>query len=112
MTDKEMCKYFGHLENHQYKHYNRALGVQVQSKEHFKKLLEQGGYVPLEKGNQMAEACQKGRIKPYDGISPKLGKFLGEVKMMADKDGNIEVTDKFVEGLKEHGLDLKHSQWA
>ena len=101
-----MVKGFGHLENHQYRHFNRALGVQVEGKEHFKHLLEKGGYVPYEKGCEMAEKCNKEKVKPYNGLSKEASYFLGECKNMADRHGRIEISDRFVEGLKKHGVNI------
>lgn len=99
MTDRQFCKYFGHLENHQFKHFNRSLGVQVESKEHFKHLLEKGNYIPYE---QCQEQSVKNSNQKYEGLSEDKMRFLSQVKDLADKKGNIKITDNFVKGLQEH----------
>jgi len=106
ISEKDMIKSFGHLEDHQYKHFNRALGVQVQGKEHYKKLLDKGGYVPYEKGCEMAEKHNKGTYKPYNGLSKEATSFIRECKQMADSKGNIAPSGRFIEGLKKHGVNI------
>ena len=63
-TNERMDKAFGHLEDHQYKHINRSLGMRVESKEHFRNLLEQGNYIPYEENVQQTEANKK-KSKEY-----------------------------------------------
>ena len=104
MSDKEFCKYFGHLENHQFRGYNRALGCNVESKEHFKMLLDKGGFIPTEKAHIMAEETRAKKQKKYDGLSEKSMKFLNQVKWLADSKGNIPLTDGFVKGCEEVGM--------
>ena len=105
-SNKEMDKAFGHLEEHQYKHYNKALGCKVEGKEHFKQLLNKGGYVSYEKGQELAATHNKNKVKSYDGLSREAKAFIGEVRQMADRKGNIKMSDRFVEGLKKHGVNV------
>jgi hypothetical protein len=107
ISEKELIKNFGHLEDHQYKQkYNRALGCEVKSKEHFKQLLDKGGYVGFETGNKMAAEYNKNKIKSYDGLSKETTAFIRECKQMADSKGNIKISGRFVEGLKKHGVNI------
>ena len=112
MDDKQFNKYFGHIEEHKFNHYNRALGCKVESKEHFKYLLDKGGYVPSELGNQMAEKAREMNTKKYDGLSDKSMKFLHQVKDMADSKGNIEPGSRFIKGLEEHGVRVELPDWC
>ena len=43
-------------------------------------------------------------------LSEKTMKFLHQVKDTADKKGNIKISDRFVKGLKEHGVKVD-CQW-
>lgn len=103
ITDKYLDKHFGHLEDHQYRHYNRALGCQVQSKEHYKELLEKGGYIAFEEAEHMAESNRK-EGKKYDGLSDEASQLIADVKATAGKDGKITPTDKLVDGMKKVGV--------
>jgi hypothetical protein len=87
-----------------YEHYNRAMGKYITSKAHYEREMQAGGYVPFEKAEQMAEKARSEQTKKYDGLSPEKMRFLNQVKGLAGKKGNIEVTDRFVKGLKEQGV--------
>lgn len=94
------------LEEHKYTHFNRALGVKVEGKAHYEKLMKDGGYVSFEKGEELASKSGKNKAKPYDGLSKEATSFLREVRGMADSRGNIKISDRFVEGLKKHGVHI------
>lgn len=89
-----------------YEHYSHAMGKHISSKRQYDNEMAKGGYVPYEKGQQLAEQARARNHKNYDGLSEKTMRFLHEVKGMADKKGNIKVSDRFVEGLKEHGVKI------
>jgi len=91
-----------------YEHFNRALDKYITSKAHYEKEMVKGGFVSFEKGEQLA-AKNKSERQGYDGLSSEKMKFLHQVKDMADRKGNIRISDRFVEGLKKHkviGRDL------
>ena len=103
-TDHEMCKHFGHIEDHQYKHFNRALGVKIESKEQFRHLLEQGNYIPYE------EACKQRdknvENQKYKGLPEKKLKYLHQLKSKANAKGELRWSDGLIKSLKENvGLD-------
>lgn len=106
-TEKEMCKHFGHIEEHKYRHFNQALGVQVESKEHFRSLLEKGNYIPYDEScKQVDKNIEK---QKYKGISEKAKTFCHEVANQADKKGNIKWSDGLINGMKkEVGLDYSY----
>jgi hypothetical protein len=87
-----------------YQHYNRSMGKWIGSRKEYEAEMVKGGYVPFEKGEQMAEAARARMRKPYDGVSEKTMKFMHEVKSMADSKGNIKVSDRYVQGLRDHGI--------
>lgn len=87
-----------------YDHYNRAMGRWIGSRKEYEKAMVEGGYIPFEKAEQLAEQARARNTKKYDGLSEKTMKFLHGVKDMADKKGNIPITDKFVKGLRENGV--------
>lgn len=69
-----------------------------------------GGYIPFEKAEQIAESARARNRKDYKGVSEKTMKFLGVIKQQADSKGNIEISDGYVRGLKEHGVRID-CQW-
>ena len=89
-----------------YEHYNRSLGKYITSKKHYESEMAKGGFVSYEKGQQMAESARAKNHKDYKGLSNKTMKFLNEVKQMADKKGNIKPSDRFIDGLKKHGVNI------
>jgi hypothetical protein len=84
-----------------YQHFNRALDKQITSRAHYEREMAKGGFVSFEKGEQMV-AKNRTEQQKYNGLSPEKMKFLHQVKDMADKKGNIRISDRFVEGLKKH----------
>ena len=87
-----------------YEHYNRALGKYITSKKHYEEEMAKGGFIPFEKAEQMAEIARGKNKKEYKSLSEKNMKFIHRVKDMADRKGNIEISDRYVQGLKEHGV--------
>lgn len=108
-SEKEMCKHFGHLEDHQYKHFNQALGVQIHSKEHFKELLNKGNYISYDDSCRQVDANKE--KQKYNGISEKAKKFCYGLKNITDKKGNVKFTDRLIKGMKkEVGVDYSFFQ--
>jgi hypothetical protein len=85
-----------------YEHYNRAMGKWIGSRKQYEQEMVKGGYVPFDKAEQMVEQAKERNTKKYDGLSEDKMRFLYQVKNLADKDGNIPTTERFVEGLKKH----------
>lgn len=110
LSDREMIKYFGNLEDHQYKHFNRSLGCQVEGKEHFKYLLDKNGFVPQEMGDKMAEARKDTRHK-YDGLSKKAMEVCISAKDQATKKGKIKIGSRLQKGMEEVGVSFSYSDF-
>ena len=87
-----------------YEHFNRAFNKYIGSKKQYDEEMAKGGYIPFEKAEQMAEQTRNRMKKTYNGLSEKTMRFLHQVKSTADRKGNIEVSDRFVKGLKENGV--------
>lgn len=104
LTEKQLTQNFGHLEDHKYKHFNRSLGVQVEGKEHFKRLLAKGKYVPYDMAERLAEEHdRKNPRKPYE-LSAKARDIIRSIKMTADSKGNICLGNRAIRALREVGL--------
>jgi hypothetical protein len=91
-------------EDHTYNHYNRALGCKVESKEHYHKLMAQGGFVPLEMAEKIAEESRRDK-KPYLP-SEELQGFLSSLKNTADSKGNVCLGGRAIAKMKEFGVDF------
>lgn len=102
LTEKELCKYFGHLENHQYKHYNIALDCWVQGKEHFKYLMRKGNYIPYE----MALGMVKEKTSKSYTLSKEAEGFVRSVRQMADSKGNVRLGSVAINKMKELGVNF------
>jgi hypothetical protein len=104
LTEKQLNKHFGHLEDHQYRGYNRALGRFVESKEHFLKLMEQGKMVPLDVANELADEYDKAHPRKEYTLSPKAREIINAIKLTADRKGNIRLGSVAIRALREVGL--------
>jgi len=89
-----------------YEHYNHAMGKYISSKRQYEQEMVKGNYIPFEKAEQLAEQTRNRNHKNYDGLSEKTMRFLHQVKNTADKNGKIQISDRFVKGLKENGVKL------
>lgn len=104
LTEKQLTKHFGHLEDHQYRGYNRALGCFVESKEHFLKLMEHGKMVPLEIAYELADEYDRKHPRKEYSLSPKAREIINAIKLTADKKGNIQLGSVAIRALREVGL--------
>jgi hypothetical protein len=66
--------------------------------------MAKGGFIPFEKAEQLAETARAKNHKDYNGLSEKTMRFFGEIKQQADKEGNIRLSQRYIDGLKENGL--------
>lgn len=123
ITNRELNKHFGHLEDHEYRHYNSSLGCFVEGKEHFKKLLARGKYIPYELAQKYAEEYDRNQPKRSTKLSKKAQDIINSVKLTADKKGNIKLGGRAIKALKEIGaiplepvaeqlLDIMHEENA
>ena len=104
MDNKDLDKYFGKMEDHQYRHYNRALGCFVEGKEHFKYLMRSGNYLPYDKAEEILSSTKRPR-KEYK-ISKEAEEFLRGIKMTADSKGRVKLGSRAIDRMKELGVDF------
>lgn len=104
ITDKQLNKHFGHLEDHQYRHFNRSLGVFVEGKEHYKYLLKKGGMVPFDVACELADEHDKKNPHKDYTLSPKAREIINSIRLTADKRGNIRLGSVAIRALREAGL--------
>lgn len=104
LSNKELNKHFGHLEDHQYRHFNKSMNCFVEGKEHFIKLLERGKLVPFEMASELADEYDKAHPRKEYVLSPKAREIINAIKLTADRDGHIQLGNRAIRALREVGL--------
>lgn len=100
------------IEEHSYNFWTDVFGldskgrpIKVQGKEHYKKLMRMGGYVPYEEACDIAAENQPKR-KKYKA-SDKLISFLKHMyHKPKTKNGEIQLSGKEIEAMKDLGVDF------
>ncbi len=94
------------FEEHKYRHFNKALGCMIYSKEHYDREMKRRGLVPLDKAEAMAEEFdRKHRRKEYDGLSLTATEIIKSLKLKANKGHiRIEPGSRAFLALKELGV--------
>jgi hypothetical protein len=101
LSNKQLDKYFGHLEEHEYRHYNNALGCMVEGKEHFKYLMRKGNFLPYE----YAEETIKEDLRKEHKLGDKALDFIKYLRLKPkDKRGNTQFYPKEIDKMKELGV--------
>ena len=96
-----MCK---GREEHEFRHYNNAIGCMIYSKAHLKHEMKRRNMVPTDEAERLAEQWDKDNPKKgYGDISPKAMDIIRAVKMTSDKHGNICLGDRAIEALRDIG---------
>ena len=113
MDDREYVDYFdkifkkmtARVEDHQFRHYNHALGMWIYSKAQYKYEMKKRRMVPYDECEKMAEQWDKDHPrKDYGELSPKAMSIVKSLKMTADKNGNISLGNRAIEALKDIGV--------
>lgn len=88
------------VEEHSFSHYNEAMGVKIESKEHYKQEMKKRGMVPFDETERLAKEWDKEHSQQsYDELSPKAADIISSLKMSADKHGNIQLGSRAIEAL-------------
>jgi beta-phosphoglucomutase-like phosphatase (HAD superfamily) len=112
MNDREKDDYFNKIfkehakgrEEHEFKHFNEAMGIQIYGKAHYYAEMKKRGMVPFEETERLAEQYDKENPrKEYDNISPGAMEIIRSLKMSADKHGNICMGGRAIEAMKKIG---------
>ena len=100
------------LEDHQFRHYNRSLGMMIYSKEHYIQVLKERRMVPDSMAQDLREDYEsKNQKKGYE-LSPKAKGILTHLESLRGRSkGMIKLSEypKLVKAMKEVGLDYERS---
>ena len=101
--EKSFSKFANSLEDHEFRHYNRSLGMYIYSKEHLKKEMRSRRMLPYDTCCGLAEQWEKYNQRQEYQISDGALDIIKSLKLTADKDGNIKLGSRAVEALIEMG---------
>lgn len=88
-----------------YQHYNKTLGMQINSKRQFDNELKRRGLCLQEEGDDRARRAIRDARKDYK-IDKDTEKFIGEIRMTADNKGNVKLGDRALEFMKKKGVNF------
>jgi hypothetical protein len=89
-----------------YEHYNRSMGKKITSKNQYNEEMKKGGYVPFEKGQELARQACDNRKKDYDYLSTKASEVIKSARNSTDKKGKVHMSDRLIDGMKEVGVNF------
>ena len=75
-----------------YNHYNRSLGMQIKSKEHYDRVCKEGNWVSFEQAQEIAEKARAEKIKPYK-ISRESEEIIKYANQIKDSKGKVKLGD-------------------
>lgn len=82
-----------------YEHFNRALDTHVKNKDHYDRLMKQGGYVSYEEHKARVESRKQKEYK----LSDKGHAIIQAAKNSKDSKGNVKLSDRTIDAMKEMG---------
>lgn len=88
-----------------YQHYNSSMGKYIKTKRDYFTEMDRGGYVSQEEGERRAKTAREQARKDYK-LSDKARQLLYCAEQTKDKKGNIKVSDRMVDGMKDVGVNF------
>ena len=84
------------------RHYNRAMGKMVHTKEDYLKNMKDMNLVPQKEADQRV----KDNHKPYDKPSDSAMRFMTHITKRKTKDGNIKLSGNEIKEMKKLGVNF------
>lgn len=106
ILNESIKKMSGRMEEHQFRHWNDALGMMIYSKEHYFHEMKKRRMLPFDICEELAERWESKNEKnyqPYDKLSPRADGIVRSLKLTADRKGNIKLSDRAITALREIG---------
>ena len=82
-------------------HYNSAFGKVIRNEREYKEEMKRGGYIPYEQAQEQTAARKRERDK--FSISDDAKEWMKNVRSSADRKGNVKLSDRQIDMLKERG---------
>lgn len=83
-------------------HYNRAMGKVIKSESQYKDEMKRGGYVSYD---QCKETVKNNLEKQRQfSVSSGAQEWMRDVKSSSDSKGNVRLSDRQIDALKERGM--------
>jgi len=102
--DKIFKEHTRGIEEHNFRHYNHAMGCMIYNKAHYKAEMKKRRMVPYEETERLAEQWDKKHPrKEYDSIDPRAMDIIKSLKHSADEHGNIKMGDRAINAMIEIG---------
>lgn len=83
-----------------YAHYNRTLGMEIKSRDHYERVCKEGNWVSDDQAKEIAEKARKEKIKPYQ-VSKDTWDIIKVAKNSLKADGKIKLPDAAIDRLIE-----------
>ena len=90
------------IEDHNFRHFNKALGMYIYSKEHLKSEMKKRRLLPTEVCNDLAtewDSKHQTTTISEEGLSVKARDIINEMKDMSDRKGNLKLEGRAVDAL-------------
>ena len=96
-------------EDHNYKHYNRAMGIKIEGKKHYEYEMKRRGLIPQDRADELARQAKLKQLQaPKAEFSQKALDIIQAAKCRADKKGNVKLGDRTIDAMKELGVCFDH----
>jgi hypothetical protein len=82
-------------------HYNSAMGKVIRNEREYKEEMKRNNYIPYEEAQQRTAQLVESR-KEFK-VSEKATDWMRDVKSSADSKGNVKLSDRQIEVLKDAG---------
>lgn len=101
LFDDAFNKAFGKIEDYRFKGFNHALGVDVQSKAHYKLLLKKKGLIPSDAAEEIAEEVRSNADRQKNiPLSEEANSIIRALRgLPRRKDGTIEMPGRLIEAM-------------
>jgi len=93
-------------EDHTYKHFNRAMGVQIESKKHYEYEMKRRGFVPFEIGQKIAQEA-RGKHKDVKP-SKKAIEVMKSIQNQGKGNKRFVPYDRTINAMKEVGVSFDY----
>ena len=105
LFNRAFDKQFGRIEDYRFRGFNHALGVFVESKDHYKRLMKAKGLIPADAAEEIADDYRReGERRKDITMSDEAEGVIRAIRASKRrKDGSIELSGRLVEAMVKMG---------